>query len=280
MSRNYPQIYAASGTLLVALAILLWLMFTHLNLTPHPVPEQKLTMVVSDDEEFVEVIEEPVPEQLSPEAEAAPATNPVVENNRATAAPASGQDLSDNGPVGKPNPPVSQQTPSPVKVEKPKEPTREEIAAREEKRLQDEASRRANADVGNAFVDNGGKNNTDNLVNAKPGNAGKPDGKPSQGNGHGVNVNARGVGGWGAPSNTAVAMASVGQIVVTFDIKPDGSIENFTMVSSKTQPPSYTSNTRLLNSLKAEVAAFYRRQAAAGRGEKELRHATLTYIIK
>lgn len=277
---NTPRIYAAAGTLVLAALIIMWLLLSHLSLVPHARKASDITLAMVDEEEFVEVIPDELPQQPQPEQEAAPAQNEVTETNRSVAAPAPGQDLANNGPVGKPAPPVAQPKPSPVKTEKTKEPTPEEIAAREEQRRLDEARRQATNAVGSAFSDNGGKNNTNSSTGSKPGNSGSPAGKPSQGNAHGVSVSSRGVGGWGAPSRSSVAMSQVGQITVEFDLKPDGTIANFNVVSNKTQPPSYTSNTKVINALKAEIAAFYKRQAQAGKGEKQLCHGYITYIIK
>lgn len=274
-----PQIYAAAGTLAVGAAILLWLLLTHLSLVPHTPKPTDISLVMADEEEFVEVLEQEVPDSPVPEQEAAPALDEVTETNQSVAAPATGQDLTDNGPKGKPAPPVSQSKPAPVKTEKPRQPTPEEIAAREEQRRQDEARRQATNTIGNAFSDKGGKNNT-NSSGAKPGNSGSPAGGKSQGNAHGVNVNSSGLGGWGAPSHSSVAMSEVGKITVEFDISPDGTISNFAMVAAKTQPPSYTSNSKVLNGLKAEITAFYRARAKAGKGEKQLCHGQITYIIK
>ena len=126
------RIYAAVGTLLIALLILLWLVNGNLDLSHITTDKPGITLAEAEPEEFVEVIEEELPKPLNGQ-ESAPAENPEPEDNNATPAPESGTDLSDNGPKGPAPKPVTSTKSAPVQETKPKQPTKEEIAAMEKR---------------------------------------------------------------------------------------------------------------------------------------------------
>ena len=59
------RIYAAVGTLLIALLILLWLVNGHLDLSRIITEKPGITLADAEPEEFVEVIEEELPKPLN-----------------------------------------------------------------------------------------------------------------------------------------------------------------------------------------------------------------------
>ncbi|MDE6099079.1 MAG: hypothetical protein K2G24_09350 [Muribaculaceae bacterium] len=269
------RLYAASGTLLAALLVLLWLLMSHLSFVPMPGEKPGIAMAEADDEEFVEVLEEE-PEIVTSGQESAPAENPVEEDNNAQAAPAPGPDLTDNGPQGPPPPQTTSTRPSPVKSEKPKQPTKEEIAAQEKKKKEEEAKRKAAQQTANAFANASGKNNTDNRSDKSDGNAGKPTGKNQTANG--VGVRGSGGGKWGLPRSTSVVMSTPGKITFTCTINTDGSVSGLDVVPAATDS-EYVGNSRVINALKAEIKAFIKRQAASVK-ETEPRTARIVYTVK
>lgn len=275
MTLERSHIYAAGATSVVAALVLLCLLMTHLRLIEHTPAQTPVELAMLDDEVFVDVLE-PEPQPTTGE-EAAPALNETVENNQATAPAASGPDLTDNGPKGPAPAPVTQTKPSAVKQTPPKQTTPEEIAAKEAERKRQEAQRAANAQTANAFANSSGKNNTDNS-GTKPGNAGSPSGKSSAANGHGVSVTGSGGGKWGLPGSTSVAMSETGRITFSFTIDPDGSIRGLDIVPDRTSA-YYTSNTAVINRLKAEIRAHIQRQAKTVK-ETEPRNARIVYNIK
>ncbi len=268
------RIYAAAGTLAAALLLLLCLLTLHLDFNPLPVEKHSIAMD-EDNEEFVEVLEEETPQPVSGE-QSAPADNPVPEDNNAQAAPAPGPDLSDNGPQGPPPQPVTSTRTAPVKEQKPKQPTKEEIAAAEKKKQEEEARRKANQQAANAFANASGKNNTDNRSNRADGNAGKPNGTNTTGNGVGV----RGTGGgrWGLPKSTAVVMSTPGKITFTCTINTDGTVSGLDVVPTATDS-EYVGNSKVINALKAEIKAYIRRQAASVK-ETEPKTARIVYTVR
>lgn len=271
------DIYAGIGTVIVSALVLLWLSLSYLEVVPTKSNHPLLSMVEApDDEVFVDVVPEPPVRGTGPEA--APAYNPVPESNQSEAASTTGHDLSDNGPVGKPVPPVSSTRPSPVQVEKPKGPTPAEIAARENERRQAEAQRRANAAMSNAFDNAKGNNNTNNS-GAKPGNSGRPDGQQSLDNKRGVSVSGRGSGGWGLPKGTSVAMSEPGKIVFQFTITPEGDIRGLNVVAAKTSA-YYAGNTAVISKLRAEISSYIASQVRSGKRDTETRNVTITYVVR
>lgn len=269
------RIYAAAGTLLIALLILLWLLSGHLSFIPAADDKPGVSLAEADVEEFVEVLEEEVPKPDNGH-ESAPAENPVPEENNATPAPAPGPDLSDNGPKGSAPAPVTSSRPAPVKETKPKQPTPQEIAAREQKRREEEARRKANQQTANAFANASGQNNTDSRNKRDKGNAGKPDG--SNTTGHGVGVRGSGGGKWGLPRSTSVVMQTPGKITFTCTINPDGSLSGLDVVPAATDS-EYVGNARVINALKAEIKAYIKRQASKVK-ESEPRTARIVYTIR
>lgn len=271
------DIYAALGTLVIACLVILYLSMTYLRVDLTPV-EKPMLSVELPEEVFVDVVPEPQPPVRGKGPEAAPAYNPEVASNLSEAAPTSGQDLTDNGPVGKPAPVVSSSRPSPVKVEKPKGPTPQEIAAREEQRRQDEARRRANAAMSNAFDNATGNNNTNNR-GRNPGNSGRPDGQQSLDNRRGVSVSGRGHGGWGLPNGTSVAMSEPGKIVFQFTITPEGEIRGLNVVAAKSSA-YYAGNSAVIGKLKSEITGHIARQVKSGKRDTETRNVTITYVVR
>lgn len=269
------RIYAAVGTLLIALLILLWLVNGNLDLSHITTDKPGITLADAEPEEFVEVIEEELPKPLNGH-ESAPAENPVPEDNNATPAPESGTDLSDNGPKGPAPKPVTSTKPAPVQETKPKQPTKEEIAAMEKKKQEEEARRKASQKTANAFANAAGKNNTNNKSKTADGNAGKPAGTNPKA--QGVGVRGSGGGKWGLPKSTSVVMQTPGKITFTCTINTDGSVSGLDVVPTATDS-EYVGNSRVINALKAEIRAYIKRQASSVK-ESEPRTARIVYTIR
>lgn len=272
---NRSRLYAALGTLVIALLLLCWLLRSHLDFKPVADEKPSIAMADVEEEEFVEVIEEELPKPDNGQ-ESAPAPDQVPEDNNAKAAPAPGPDLSDNGAKGPAPKPVTSKQPSPVKEEKPKQPTKEEIAAQEKKKKEDEARRKANEQAANAFSNASGKNNTDNSSKRPDGNAGKPNG--SNQTGHGVGVRGSGGGKWGLPKSTSVVMSTPGKITFTCTINPDGSVVGLDVVPTATDS-EYVGNSKVINALKSEIKSYIRRQASSVQ-ETEPRTARIVYTVR
>lgn len=275
MSKNdRSRIYAAAGTLVIALLILLWLLTGHLSLVPVAEDKPGITLAEAEPEEFVDVIEDlPRPEDGT---ESSPAPNPEPLDNNASAMPATGIDLSDEGPLGEAPKPVTTEKPAPVKETRPKKPTPQEIAARETKKKEEQARRKANQQTADAFANASGKNNTNNKSTRPDGNAGKPTGTNTKA--HGVGVRGSGGGKWGLPRSTSVVMQTPGKITFTCTINTDGSVVGLDVVPAATDS-EYVGNSRVISALKAEIKSYIRRQASSVK-ETEPRTARIVYTIR
>lgn len=244
---NRDRLYAILATALSAAIIIAILLLCAISFDKStlPVPPRPTTDLLVE-EEFAELYT-PRSRELPAET-ASPAYNPTPENNRATPAPATGSDTYDSGQAGEPAPVKTSTRPSPAQV-KTEEPAKKPVGPAEnaEKKKEEEAKRKATADLKNAFANTKGKNNTQNQGKTE-GNAGKPSGSANtQQNGHGT---GRVNGGWRMPSYAKVPSTVTGTIELKATIDSHGKVTAVEVIGG--QAPAAT-NAALAEACKAEV---------------------------
>lgn len=219
--RDKTRIIAALGTLAIAVAVAVWMVLTVIAVGSYDKkwpPEHKVDITV-DDERFVDVLDEPVP--VPSLDRSTKAYDEVEENNLSEAAEPSGMDLKDEGPRGEAVKPVTQESPSPVKVRKPKEEKPVKEGPKEDTKAKEktQARRKAVADVKNAF----GGNGRDNTANKgkKPGDSGSPAGGESSVNGK---LKGNAGSGWSLPGYGLITSPVTGTIKVKVTILSDGTV--------------------------------------------------------
>ncbi len=247
---NRTRLISLAVTLVVALGLILWMNLDKMSFDPSSLrqPPRPTTALLAEEEEFVDLF---TPEPVVPSSsDASPAYNEVVENNNATPAPETGMDLKDQGPAGVAEQPKTSKQPSPLKKETPqpkkeekKGPSKEEIAKLKE---QEEARRKASADMKSAFQNTSGKNNTQNKGKTD-GNAGRPSGKSSEQNGHGTGTVG---GGWKMPSYAKVPSTVTGTIKLKATVNRSGKVVSVEVIGGDA-PAATTSS--LVEACKAEV---------------------------
>ncbi|MDE6311705.1 MAG: hypothetical protein K2L96_07820 [Muribaculaceae bacterium] len=249
MKMNRDRIFALCATVFAAAIAVVILLFTalHFDRSTLPVPPRPTTALIQEPEEFAELY---TPEPANTPAEtASPAMNPVPENNQATPAPATGIDTRDNGPAGEVLPPKTSSRPSAVKAT-PKETKTKPAGPVEDTKKQkeeEEARRKASADLRNAFANTKGQNNTKNNGRT-PGNAGRPTGSvDAQQNGTG---SGRVNGGWRMPSYAKVPSTVTGTIELKATINSQGKVTAVEVIGG--QAPAAT-NAALAEACKAEI---------------------------
>lgn len=210
------RVWAAVATVAFHLLLLAALLFSFLRYPPKGVetwpPEPEKEIVFDEVEElyasgeFVrtgDTTDELVSDEMAPSAEDQPEPSQ------------DGADLADAGKVGDPKPVVSSQKESPMKVEnKPKGPTKEEVAA--EKQRQEAAKReqaKKNAQETVKFNGGGGSGN---------GSAGQPDGNSATG----VSVGTAGKGLQGRSLEKWVLPSSskIGTIAISVKVDSKGNV--------------------------------------------------------
>lgn len=216
---NRPRIYAIIATVIIAIGIVLWMMFDtlSLSLSDRSWPPKRDSEIVIDDE-YAELLDLPLPKQISAPAKA---YNETPENNHAGAAPESGMETVDQGQPADAPKPVVQDKPSPVQTKKKDKPAKQGPSAEELKKQQEEeaARRKATSQTQNAFR-NAGKNNTTNQGKTD-GNAGRPDGSESAVNGRGT---GRVGGGWSMPRYNTVPSTVTGSVELMVKIDKKGNV--------------------------------------------------------
>lgn len=245
------RLISLAATIVVALLLVLWMNIGRLSFDPASLrqPPRPTTALLVEEEEFVDLY---TPEPVVPAAsEASPAFNETVENNKATPAPETGMDLTDNGPEGVAEQPVTTRRESPLKKEvrekKKEEKKGPAKKVDKEKQKQEEARRKAAADMKSAFQNSSGKNNTENKGKTE-GNAGKPTGSTAtKQNGHGTgSVN----GGWKMPAYAKVPSNVTGTIKLKADVDRSGKVTSVEVIGG--DAPAAT-NSALIEACKAEV---------------------------
>lgn len=246
---NRDRIFALCATVFAAAIAVVILMLTALRFDRRtlPVPPRPTTALIQEPEEFAELYT-PEPTELPAET-ASPALNPVPENNQATPAPATGPDTRNSGAAGEAIPPKTSTRPSPVKST-PQEPKTKPAGPVEDSKKQkeeEEARRKASADLRNAFANTKGQNNTKNNGQT-PGNAGRPSGSAdAQQNGTG---SGRVNGGWRMPSYAKVPSTVTGTIELKATINSRGQVTAVEVIGG--QAPAAT-NAALAEACKAEI---------------------------
>lgn len=242
---NRDNKYALIATIASAVVVVVVLLLCRLSFDTStlPVPPRPVTELITD-EEFVDLYN---PAAQVPVAEtAAEAYNPIEESNASTPAPQSGLDLANAGEVA-PTATTPSATAKPSDVKVAPSPSKEQLAAEENKRKEEEARRKATADLKNAFGNIGGENNTQNSGTTS-GNSGSPTGSTStMQNGHGT---GRVNGGWKMPSYAKVPSTVTGSIEFKATINSRGSVIAVDVVGG--QAPAAT-NAALIESCKAEI---------------------------
>lgn len=267
--KRTKTIAIASTALIVALVVL-WLVVGHISLPELPPkwPPQHGKVELAD-EQFFEVVDIPMPYE-SAEAPS-PVKSDVDANNLSNPAPASGTDLTNNGPVADAPQPATSSRPSPVKENpappKPVGPTQEEIDAQKA----EEARRRADKDMASVFGNAKGGNNTANN-GAKEGNSGSPTGTAV-----GINGTSTGNvgGGWIMPKYAKVEATVTGSIVFRVRIDKNGNVTDITYQGGN--PPAAT-NPQLREAVKREIQQ--KRFSRTTYPAPDEATATITYIFR
>lgn len=215
-----PNVIALLLTLLIAVAAVLLMVFTHLSLDPvvREWPPQRDTEVALVEDNFFEVT--PVPRSLrGAYEEASPALNETPADNLSTPQPTTGHDVRDAGPAG--DAPSTVTTPQPAPVQQTVTPEPPVTGPSEQElQAQAEARRRATSATSQAFNRSQGDNNTSN--NGKnPGDSGNPAGTAGSFHGHG---NGKVNGGWVVPTYNRIPSSVTGSIVVRATVERDGHV--------------------------------------------------------
>lgn len=224
--KNKTQIYSAVATLLVCIAVVVWMMLDSITISGEDKtwPPKHDSEIVIDDE-YVELLDVPLP-KTNVVADPSLAYNETVENNKAEAAPETGMETVDQGVPGEAPAPVVQTKPSPVKVEKKDKPVKQGPSAEELKKQQEEkeARRKATMQTKSAFA-NAGKNNANN--GKEEGNAGSPKGTQSAVNGHGTGYVG---GGWSLPRYNEVPSSLTGSVEMKVLVDRSGNVKSVTFI--------------------------------------------------
>lgn len=268
------RLYSAVATALVCLLILCGLLLGHVEMRRNSrewPPKRTGEITV---EEFAEIID--LPQTSAPAADnPAPAPLPETENNRAEPTPESGHDVEDRGEPAEAPATVTSRQPSPVKAKtkKPEKtgPTPEELRRREQKKLEDEARRRATADTRNAFQNARGKNNTASD-GRRPGNAGAPSDAASALNGRGTGYAG---GGWRIPAYAKVPSTVTGSVKMMLKIDRQGRV---TSVSFQGGDAPAATDPAVRRAVEAEVRS--RRFTRSDDNAPEESTAYITYTFK
>lgn len=264
---NRDRLYALLATIAAMACILAVLMLAAIRFdrSTLPVPPRPTTAIVEQDEDFAELY---TPEPSGrPAEQASPAYNPVEADNNATPAPATGTNTVDEGPKGQAEPVKTSTRPSPAKEVVREEPEKRGPAQDAQKKAEEEAKRRASADLKNAFANTQGRNNTDNKGKTE-GNAGRPSGSTSSlQNGQGT---GRVNGGWKMPSYAKVPSTVTGTIELKATIDRQGKVTAVEIIGG--QAPAAT-NTALGEACKAEV-----RRRTFTRGDDRAPEQATAYI--
>lgn len=242
------RLISLAVTLMVALGLILWMNLDKMsfNLASLRQPPRPTAGLLAGEEEFVDLF---TPGPAVPSSQdASPAYDEVVENNSATPAPETGMDLTNQGASGMAEQPKTSTQLSPLKKETPrpegkKGPSKEEMARQKE---QEEARRKASADMKSAFQNTSGKNNTQNGGRTD-GNAGRPDGKSAEQNGHGTGTVG---GGWKMPSYAKVPSSVTGTIKLKAIVNRSGKVVSVEVIGGDAPAATTTS---LVEACKAEI---------------------------
>ncbi len=257
---------SAAVTAAAALIIIAVLMLSHLSFNPAAMPpsRQPVAEVADAEPEFVDLLESlnsPSPSDPS----RAYAETP---SNRADRpAPEGGADLADAGAAGLAKPEVLQQEPSPVsrreRTPAPAGPTRQE-------REQEEARRRAERDMANAFSTPADGNTS--APGPTPGPNGAPTGSetPVSGSGNGTVG-----GGWVMPSYARIPSTLTGSIRLRATVDATGAVTRVEQIGGET--PAST-DTQLVDRCIAEVRA--RRFTRPDNAPPASATAYITYIFR
>ncbi|MDE6277002.1 MAG: energy transducer TonB [Muribaculaceae bacterium] len=173
----------------------------------------------------------------------------MPENNRSTPAPETGIDTRNSGKAGEATPTKASSRPSPVKVPAPEPKKNPAGPVEDTKKIkeEEEARRKASADLQTAFANTKGKNNTHNPGKTD-GNSGNPAGSAaSQQHGSGT---GRVNGGWKMPSYAKVPSTMTGTIELKATIDSKGKVTAVEVIGGKA--PAAT-NAALTEACKAEV---------------------------
>jgi len=271
---NRPRAIAIALTATITVVVLLFLRFTTISLDATQrewPPRHDGEIAMADDEQFFEVVED-LPQPAPSSEEAAPAVNPVKENNKSTPAPQSGHDMLDRGHAADAPATVTSKRPSTVKSQrqekpKPTGPSKEEI----EKRKAEEARRKANAATASAFQKSSGKNNTANNGKTE-GNTGSPSGRSQSVHGTGTGTVG---GGWRLPAYAKVPATVTGSIKMMVRIDRNGKV---TSVSFQGGDAPAATDSRLRKAVEAEVRS--RRFTRTDSNAPDQATAYITYRFK
>ena len=240
-----PSQKSLLATGVIAASIMALLLTQHMSLeaSEHQWPPKREHEVALVEENIFEVTE--LPRKTNHKAEqAAPAKNPVKENNASTPAPTTGHDVADRGAASKPPTTVTSTRQSPVK-QQTAEQHRDNGPSRDQQ-LQEEARRRATSTTENAFAHTRGNNNTSNDGRVQ-GNSGRPNGTSGSFNGTGT---GRVNGGWNLPAYRRIASTVTGIVKVKAYINRSG---NVTKVEFLTGEPPAATNASVRDAVRREV---------------------------
>lgn len=257
---------SAAVTAAAAVVITAVLLLGHLSFNPAAMPpsRQPAASVAEADDEFVDLLESlnsPSPSDPSRARAERPA------DNADRPAPEGGQDLENAGAAALPQPETVQQNPAPVsrreRTPAPTGPTREE-------REREEARRRAERDMANAFSTPADGNTS--APGRTPGPNGNPEGTdtPVSGSGQGTVG-----GGWVMPDYASIPSALTGSIRLRATVDATGAVTRVEQIGGET--PAST-DTRLVESCMAEVRQ--RRFTRPDNAPPATATAYITYIFK
>lgn len=221
---NKARIYAAAGTIIVALLVGVALWFGRLSVNERERLAEDKGEIVLVEEEFIDIMEMPAAPNLRGEEQA---TAHADEMNLSQPTPASGTDMANAGTPGDAPNLVKTDAESPVQeAEKPKKtgPSAEELQKQQEER-------QAQNEVTNAFSQAQGQHNTLNG-NKDNGNAGKPTSTSEQGSFTGRGEGKAG-GGWAIPTYGSVKSTVTGSIQMKLTINREGKVTNVAIIGGE-----------------------------------------------
>lgn len=244
---NKTRTIALGLTVLIGLAILIWLRLASVRITQPTTewPPRHDGEIAIADEQFFDVFED-VPHPSQSLEQPSQVQNEVAANNASDPAPKSGTDTRNSGTAGDAPATATSKQPSPVKST-PEQPTKtgpsqEELDAKKT----EEARREANAAMTSAFQRTSGPNNTSNQ-GLTPGNSGSPSGAATGINGTGTGSVG---GGWSMPAYAKVPANVTGSIKIMVKIDKTGKV---TSVSFQGGDAPAATDRNLRNAVEKEV---------------------------
>lgn len=266
MSRQ--QIYASAGTVAVMALIALWLCLSRLGLATdadHPWPPADSARVEMA-EQYIEPEIEPLAHSRSEAAQGEPVQGPAAAPGQA-----SGQEMADAGTKAPAPTPLTQKTPSPIKVKVPKEAPKTDGTPRPRPTADQQRARDINTSVQGAFSPKKASSSGNS-----PSSAANPDGGNTSRESTGVSAGVANIGnGWSLDHTGPVGGRGkpLGTVVIRVRVDAQGRVTSATAAGGT--PPAGTDRATIQECLAAARQSTFRLQQ--GREAARTTSGTITW---